>query len=228
MFSKFDWRPLLVVPATIGTLATVVFAFSANADAAAQFFGAFLAAGVAAGAVIATTNMQAAANRKAVLEERLEAQKIASVELYIWMATLASTFSFVGTVLESWAKDGHRISAQNFRSNVSADIRNQLRTRIAVAATLPTAICRKVLLALHSADSALDTCGFISFLDNNTIIPPSALESRAAIARFYGQLIEHRRALLGIHLQQIGVLDGGDSSDDEALKRGEPVLKSTT
>jgi hypothetical protein len=47
-----DWRLIVILPLTIGILAIIAGAFSANADHAVQFFGSFTAAIVAAGAVV--------------------------------------------------------------------------------------------------------------------------------------------------------------------------------
>jgi len=211
--------PIVVVPISVATLGLVfVPIFVWGTDHAAEFYGAFVAAIVAAGAVVGTTFLQARLASRERTALRKEEALIYALDTYVWLSKLISVFAFYETVVGNLLTNDPKfqMTASQLRSNINIEVRNELCARTPLAAKLPGKTGHQLLNDLYLAIGLLDTCR-CSLTDPTFVVPPHELESRVEIAHKAVRILRFRRAQLALYLVAEGALNAPDEKDNAAL-----------
>lgn len=216
-------NPLIVVTVAIAVLGLMFVPFRVwNTDHAAQFYGSFIAAFVAAGAVIGTTALSARLARQQRKEERREEMLSEATELRAWMDALAWRFEYVANVLTAWYEAGTQINVAGMRSNMSPDLRTELRGRFLVASRVPQPLGHHLVSALYRADGALDAVSYYPGVAPEILVRPNDLQDRIAIALYYRKFIAWQCAKLAQFLVIEGVIETLTTEEKEVLRAGHP------
>jgi hypothetical protein len=219
--------PIFVVPLSFLALGIVLVPFAvAGTDHAAQFYGSFVAAIVAAGAVVGTTTLQAHLAHNESRRIRREAFLSEALELYAWLSELAGALSYVADVLDRWTKiiPAPTLTAESLRSNLHPDARERLRAHIGIASRLQSPLGQSTLNLLHRIDGVLDTIAYQPLARPETVFEIPGVKTRGELALFYSRMVRWHRAELGKFLVENGVINSLDLFDIQALAAGQPNL----
>jgi hypothetical protein len=218
--------PIVVLTLAAAVLGIIFIPFAIwDTDHAAQFFGSFSAAIVAAIAVIGTTTLQAHFARQQRKEVRREDMLAEALELYAWMFGLAVDIGMVEKILHSRRSSTPSMTVAEYRQNLPLDVRVRLRNRLVIASRLPQPYGHQVVDLLHKVDSVIDTISYMLLLsDPKFSLSDSERESRRQLAYYYQRLIHWERAKLGEYLVREDALSALGPFELQILQSRRPAI----
>jgi len=207
------WQSLAAgaVWAALGFAAAIPL-FLWGSDKAPEFYGAFVAAIVAAIAVILGAYYQAELTRRRDDAIQQREQIAEATDLYYWLEHAAQEMDFIASVLDGMhthltATGAPRIEMpiEQFREVVSARFMGELRDRAKIAARLPPTIAALVAPILYRTFSIVDRVYFLRGATDDFSLDLKYIEQQINVTKLRADQLHDALAIVGEYLRENGV-----------------------
>ena len=217
--------PIVVLPLCAAAFGLVLVPFLiSSADHAAQFYGSFVAALVAALAVVSVAAFNAKLARQQRQEIRREEMLDGALGLYFAMHALAGNFFYLKTVIDGWLelKPVPEITVAELRKGIAhagKTIRDYFEIAARIDAPLGGDLCEALYLTVDAIEDIKS-----QMIDDGYIYTLEQLKKRRDLCCYYENLLRFRRAQLGEFLNESKVIRELQKIDRVSLLLGLPKL----
>ena len=197
------------------TALAILLRYNVPAAIVTQFLGAFMAAIVAAGAVVGNSYLQAGLNRREKARERRIEMAAQVTDIHAWLASLDRRLRYYKRILKGEIDGMGNVepTVAQLRVSMPRGYQDGLRKRIEIARHIEPPLGVSVLRTLHLCEDLMSANVYMDHVADNETMNAFELQFMHDEISDLRKEVRSARVSLGRYLIELGIIDELDATD---------------